>query len=155
KLKFEDVVRYELAASMDTAACGGTHRLFGLSWVHHLHLRKGGQSVGVWKDVADNTAKHVKLARQYQNSDGSFSTNFFRGSGTASDVQLRMNTSGHILEWLALALSDTEVRQAWVQDAANAVALMILEHQGEGIEGGTLYHAVHGLLEYYARVYGG
>jgi hypothetical protein len=58
-----------------------------------------------------------------------------------------------MLEWLALALSDAELRQAWVQEAANAVSLMILEHQGEGIEGGTLYHAVHGLLEYYARVY--
>jgi hypothetical protein len=153
KLRFEDVVRYELAAPMETAACGGTHRLFGLSWVHHLHLRNGGRPAGAWKDVADNTARHVELARKYRNPDGSFSTNFFRGPGTSGDLQLRMNTSGHILEWLALALSDAELRQGWVQEAANAVALMILEHQGEGIEGGTLYHAVHGLLEYYARVY--
>src|SRR5207244_13586850 len=57
------------------------------------------------------------------------------------------------LEWLALALSDADLRQPWVQDAANALALMILDQQDASIEGGSLYHATHGLLLYYARVY--
>src|SRR5438105_448502 len=52
-LTFEDVVRYEVNQPIDNAACGGTHRLFGLTWVYHLHRANGGQKVGVWRDVAD------------------------------------------------------------------------------------------------------
>jgi hypothetical protein len=153
KLHFEDLVRYELDASVEEAPCGGTHRLFGLTWAYHVHLAKGGRRVGVWQGVADKTVKYRDLARKYQNPDGSFSTNFFRGPGNAADKQLRINTTGHTLEWLALALTDAELKEAWMQEAANALALMILDLQGAPIEGGSLYHAVHGLIIYYARVY--
>ena len=78
---------------------------------------------------------------------------FFRGPGNSADKQLRINSSGHILEWLSLALSDDEIRESWVADGANAVALMILELQNSDIESGTLYHATHGLILYYARLY--
>ena len=71
---------------METAACGGTHRLFGLNWVYHLHLLHGGQTTGVWKDLADKADKYQKLARQYQNPNGSFSTDFFKGPGNASNL---------------------------------------------------------------------
>lgn len=153
KLNYEDLIRYELDASVEDAACGGTHRLFGLTWCYHLHLRKGGQTEGVWKEVADKTVKYRDLAKKYQNADGSFSTDFFRGPGNSSDKTLRINTTGHTLEWLALALPEAELREPWVENAANALALMILDLQGSPIEGGSLYHAVHGLLIYYARVY--
>jgi hypothetical protein len=153
KLHLEDLVRYELDASVEDAPCGGTHRLFGLTWVYYLHLRKGGPKTGVWQEVADKTIKYRDLARKYQNRDGSFSTNFFREPGNAADKQLRINTSGHIFEWLSLALSEAELKESWMQDAANALALMILELQDSPIEGGTLYHAVHGLLIYHTRLY--
>jgi hypothetical protein len=65
-----------------------------------------------------------------------------------------MNTTGHIFEWLSLALSDDELKAPWVRDAANALALMFLDIQDKPMEGGTMYHAVHGLLIYSSRVYG-
>jgi hypothetical protein len=154
KLHFEDVVRYELDASMDNAACGGTHRLFGLSWVYHLHLRRGGQKTGIWKEVAERTANHKRIARQLQNADGTFSSNFFRGPGITKDVQQRLNSTGHIFEWLALALTDEELNEEWVRSAAHALAMIFLEIQNQPMEGGTLYHAIHGVFMYYARVYG-
>jgi hypothetical protein len=153
ELNYEDLVRYELNASVEDAACGGTHRLFGLTWASYLHQRQGGQMTGLWKEVDDKLARYKQLARDNQNPDGSFSTNFFRGPGNASDMSLRINSTGHTLEWLALALTDEELKERWVQDAANALSLMILDIQGSAMEGGTLYHAVHGLLMYYSRVY--
>jgi hypothetical protein len=153
KLRFEDVVRYELDATIGEAACGGTHRLSGLTYVYLLHLEKGGKTEGVWKEVADKIAKYRDLAKKYQNADGSFSTDFFNGPGNVEDKQRRIYTTGHTLEWLSLALSDAELKEQWMQDAASALSLMILELQGQPIEGGSLYHAVHGLLMYYARVY--
>jgi hypothetical protein len=154
RLTLEDLVRYEADASVEQAPCGGTHRLFGLTWVYHMHLQRGGKKDGVWQGIADRTAKYRDLARKYQNPDGAFSTAYFRGPGNAADKQGRISTTGHILEWLALALTDEELREQWVQDAANALALMILELQDMPIDGGALYHAVHGLQIYHARVYG-
>lgn len=153
RLRLEDLVRYELDQPMDTAACGGTHRLFGLSWVYHLHRRRGGPAEGVWREVAERTARYRELAQRYQNPDGSFSTSFFRSPGNAADGQLRINTTGHILEWLALSLSDDELREPWVENAASALALLILDQRDAAVEGGSLYHAVHGLLLYRARAY--
>ena len=152
-LRFENLVRYELDATITEAACGGTHRLSGLNHVYHLHLRKGGKTEGIWREVADKTARYRDMARKYQNADGSFSTDFFNGPGNVEDKQRRIYTTGHTFEWLSLALSEAELKERWVQDAANALALMLLEEQNQPLEGGSLYHAVHGLLMYYARVY--
>jgi hypothetical protein len=156
KLHFEDLVRYELNESIEgeKVACGGTHRLFGLSWVYHLHRLKGGAKAGVWQQLAEKTAKYQKLAHEYQNKDGSFSTEYFRGRGNARNDQLRISTTGHILEWLALSLSDEELRQPWVQEAVSALSMMILGNRDESIESGALYHAAHGLILYHTRVFG-
>lgn len=154
KVTFEDMVRYEVNAPVEDAACGGTHRLFGLTWAYHLHLRNGGKTEGVWKDVAERTRKYIDLAKKYQNPDGMFSTNYFREKGDAWDKEARISTTGHILEWLALALSDEEIKEKWVERAAAALSHTIRDLQNQSVSGGSLYHAVHGLQIYYARRYG-
>jgi len=154
EVRFEDFLRAELDKDVDKAACGGTHLLFGLTWAYHLHLRQGGQTVGVWKDVADRIALYVQRARQQQNADGSFSTAYFRERGNEQDGDLRIGTTGHIFEWLSLALSDEELKRDWMQSAASALALMFLENRAKGIDGGSMYHAVHGLIIYSSRVSG-
>jgi hypothetical protein len=154
KLRFEDVVRYELNQSVEEAACGGTHRLFGLTWAYHQHRQRGGEKTGVWNDVAVKIEKYKKLARKYQNGDGSFSTRYLAGPANVQDPQVRIGTTGHVLEWLALALTDEELREPWVQDAASALSLMILDSSGRPIDGGSLYHAAHGLHIYHARMFG-
>jgi hypothetical protein len=153
-VRFEQLLRHELDAPLDDAACGGTHRLFGLSWVYHLHLQRGGKTEGIWKEVADRLADCKRKAREMQNGDGSFSTNWFRGRGYNTDMQARLSTTGHIFEWLALACTDEELDEPWMRNAANCLALMFFDVQRVPMEGGTLYHATHGLLIYYARVYG-
>ena len=58
------------------------------------------------------------------------------------------------LEWLALYLPDKELREPWVEDAAAALARLILVSADNAIEGGALYHAAHGLHLYHDRVFG-
>ncbi|HMP59516.1 MAG TPA: hypothetical protein PKD86_09205, partial [Gemmatales bacterium] len=135
-------------------ACGGTHRLFGLSWAWHVHRQRGGARTGVWAQVADQTAHWKQTAKRLQNPDGSFSTNWFVGRSSESDRGLRLTTTGHTLEWLALALSDEELREPWVEESVRYLANLILDMRNEAVEGGTLYHAIHGLIIYYARVWG-
>jgi hypothetical protein len=153
KLTYEDMIRYELDASVEQAACGGTHRLFGLTWAYHQHLMNGGETVGVWKEIAEKTAKYRDLAKKFQNPDGTLSTNHFRGAGNAPEKATIISTAGHMVEWLALALTDAELKEKWMQDAAGALAQAILDVGDTPQEGGALYHAAHGLLLYHARVY--
>jgi hypothetical protein len=154
KLRFDDVVRYEVDQPTDTAACGGTHRMFGLTWAYHLHLKSGGKKDGVWKDVEAKIANYKELARKLQNKDGAFSTDYFKGEGKKPDLELRISTTGHTVEWLALAMTDDELKSPWMQDAVNTLVLMMLEMGDRSIDGGALYHAAHGLHLYHDRVFG-
>src|SRR3989442_1721992 len=125
ELSFEDIVRYEVNEPILSAACGGTHRLFGLTWAYHLHRAKGGAKTGVWKEVADKIDKYKKIAKEYQNDDFSFSTEYFKPwKGDVDDLQLKIGTTGHILEWLSLAMTDEELSAGWVEDAANKLTQM-------------------------------
>jgi hypothetical protein len=151
QLSLEDIVRYELNQPIDKAACGGTHRLFGLTWALHLHLAGGGKLDGVWAEVAAKINEYKGKALTYQNEDGSFSTPYLAGQGKARDPQQRLNTTGHVLEWLALAMTDEELRLPRVQEAASALAAMILT--SDSLDGGSLYHATHGLHIYRTRVF--
>jgi hypothetical protein len=155
KLRLEDLVDEEVNASITQAACGGTHRLFGLAWAYHLHLRRGGKVEGVWKKVADKLDEYKELTKKLRNPDGSFSTRFYEGKEDDPHSGKRINTTGHMLEWLSLAMTEEELRAGWVQDAVSALTKMIFESQNIPVPGGGLYHAAHGLLLYYARVYDG
>lgn len=148
-----DLVRSEVQANVENAACGGTHRLEGLTWVLHTHLRRGGKKEGLWKEVENHLVKYQKLSREWQNPDGTFSTGYYKSAGNDPDVQRRIGTTGHILEFLSMSLPDEELKAQWVQDAAGRLALLFLENQSLPIESGALYHSVHGLVLYYARVF--
>lgn len=149
-LTFEDVVRYELNEPINSAACGGTHRLFGLTWAYHLYLQQGGKTEGIWKEVADKLELYKKKARQFQNKDGGFSTNYVSEPGAGRSI----GTTGHVLEWLALAMTDEELKEPWVEDSANALVQMIFDKRKQTVETGELYHAAHGLHIYYNRMFG-
>jgi hypothetical protein len=155
KISVEDMVHYELNQPIaDSPVCGGTHRLFGITWVYHLHRKQGGKKEGVWKEAADTIADYIARARRYQNRDGFFSTSYLKEPGDVPDSQLRLASTGHVLEWLSLALTDQELRQLWVEKAADALAVMILENSNNPLDGGALYHAAHGLHLYRARLWG-
>jgi hypothetical protein len=150
-VRFEDLVRNELDQEVEHAACGGVHRLFGLAWVHQLHLSSGGEDVGVWQEIPEKMSAYERRARAWQNPDGSFSTLSFRGVGNDPDLQVRISTTGHVFEWLALCLTDEELRQSWVSNAAGALSEMIITSREVSIDAGALYHALHGLRMYAAR----
>lgn len=157
KLHFTDLVRYELNQPINDlrrAACGGTHRLFGLTWAYFIHRRKGGRNAGVWKQVAATIRAYHKRAREMQNPDGTFSTKYFFERANSRDLVQRIGSTGHIFEWLALSLPDRELTAPWVEDAANALCKLILDNRADNLESGALYHAAHGLRMYYQRRFG-
>jgi hypothetical protein len=150
KMTLEDVVRYELNEPVDeTAACGGTHRLFGFTWAYHLHRKNGGKREGVWKNAADKIEAFKQHAKESQNSEYCW-TKYVSGRGEGEDLA----STGHVIEWLALALTDDELKQGWVEEAVNALAMSIIRGRDERMDGGAFYHAAHGLHIYYNRRWG-
>jgi hypothetical protein len=155
ELSLEDIVRYEIAEPINpTTTCGGTHRLFDLAWVYFRHRERGGKKEGVWKDAVDYLDKYKKLAKEYQNKDGTFSTKYVAEPGNDADPELRVNTTGHVLEWLALYLSDAELREPWVLYAVDELCKLLLQNANRTFDGGSYYHAAHALEIYRTRVFG-
>jgi hypothetical protein len=103
-------VREELEQPIRGAACGGTHRLSGLSLVVKTRQRRGEPIDGEYQRAADFVKKYQMYAFRLQNRDGSLSTSWFSGSGDDDDINRRIKTTGHILEWLCYSLSDEQLR---------------------------------------------
>ena len=115
------IVRMEAAQPLGYSACGGTHRMYGLTVMLNRYLAEGGKlddsADEAWLMAHDKIRDTVEAAREYQQPDGSFSTNFFERPSTAAEVEKRMASTGHILEFLMVALDDSEVEEPWVKRA--------------------------------------
>ena len=150
----ERLVREELAQSVTGAACGGTHRMTGFSYA----VRKA-QASGkpLWGDFA-RAEKFVRDYHRYtwtlQNADGSFSTNYFRSRASSSDTARRLETTGHVLEWLAYSLSDDELKQSRCVAAAEYLADLLLAEPNRDWHMGGLGHGLHALVIYEGRAFG-
>jgi hypothetical protein len=157
-IRFEDMLEYEIKADINMAACGGTHRLFGVAWAYHRHMahckKNNKQPTEVWTRAKAYLDKYKSLSKDWQSSDGVFSTAHYREREYQPELEPRLAASGHILEWLAQYVTDEEIREPWMEDAARAVAQIILDSDRLSVASGSLYHAAHGLATYHTRRYG-
>jgi hypothetical protein len=147
------VIREELAQPIRGAACGGTHRLSSLSLTVKARLRRGEPLDGEYARAAEFVQKYHKYAFRLQNRDGSLSTAWFRGRGDDSDINRRIKTTGHILEWLCYSLSDEELRQPQTIAAVNYLSNLMYTKYDTEWEVGPMCHAIHALLVYDERVF--
>ena len=148
----EQLVRIQTDEQCNDAACGGTHGLFALTYARNTYQQKGRPLRGVWLGADQKIRRYVEVARSLQNSDGTFSTDYFRSGGHSYDFESRLETSGHTLEFLVLALPQKRLQEQWVRRAVSAIATDLIEHRRESIECAPLYHALNGLVIYRDRV---
>jgi hypothetical protein len=148
------LVEIEAGQDLNTSACGGSHRLVGLTLAVNRHLTQGGKLEGAWKLADERIQQAIATAREYQNPDGSFSANYFQRPGIAPDLAQALGTTGHTLEFLVLALDEQQVREEWVRRAAAFLASAFQRTQHVSLECGALYHAAHGLVLYRQRLFG-
>lgn len=147
----EKLVGYELNADLQSSACGGSHRLIGIAMTVNRRRQEAEQMDGIWRQAETRLREHAALVRAYQNSDGSFSTNYFARTGISADNATVLATTGHTLELLALTLTPEELRQGWVLRAVNRLCRLLEDSEGHALECGALYHAIHGLRVFYDR----
>ncbi len=151
----ERLIKEELAQPVLDACCGGTHRMTGFSYAVKKRAKRGKPMTGQWyrakKYVDDYHVYTVKL----QNPDGSFSTNWFRGRADSGDIDRKLNTTGHTLEWLVYSLPKDQLTDPRVIKAVTFLSDLMWEHRGREWEIGPKGHAVHALALYDEYVFGG
>lgn len=141
--------------SQDLAPCGGTHGMFALACACNSYQAKYGKLQGAWLAARQKLDKHIELARRMQNRDGSLSTEFFKTTGYSAQMGPRFKTSGHMLEWMMMALPPESLNEQWVRSAVMSVANDLVRWGGTGLETaetGAMYHALHALVLYRNRV---
>ena len=148
----EKLVQIETAAPVNGAACGGNHRLFALTRTRDKHLKLGGKLDGIWAQADYKIRQHVELARQLQNSDGSFSSKFYESPGVTNDLNGRFNTTGHTMEFLSIGLPDHRLNEPWVRNAVSLLSRELVQYRQRLIDCGPLYHSLNSLMIYRERL---
>ena len=152
KWSIERLVKIETAKSLQGAPCGGTHGLFALAHARNVYLRSGKPLVGVWQEAEFKIRRYIQTARMQQNSNGTLSSNYFRGREYKQNFDKRMASSGHLLEFLMMALPSQELNAPWVRRAIEATANDLMANRNTEVFCSPLYHATSALSVYLDRI---
>lgn len=148
----EELVRLELRNTIYDGPCGGTHSLFATAYARNAYLQTRQPLRGTWLEADQKIQRFIAEAKSLQNPDGSFSTHFFKGRGHSNDFNTRITSSGHMIEWLMVALPQSRISEPWVQNGIRCLAQDLIDNRHVNAECGPLYHAVDGLQIYRERM---
>jgi hypothetical protein len=156
----ERMIKEEIAEPVVTAPEGGLNRLMGLSYAVARRVKHGQPMTGQFERAEKYAADYQTFALQMQSSDGSWGPYFLAARSTSQDPISQLRTTGRVLEWLAMSLSDKRLEDARVVAAVDYVT---------GLLGGQRYqwnapslstreivsmgHALHALSTYDERVF--
>ena len=148
------LIKEELAQPIVGAACGGTHRMMGFSYSVRVREKRGEPVTGEWLRAQKYVKDYVEYTFRLQNPDGSFSTKFYEGRGNSSDIQERLRTTGHLLEWLVFTMPEDRLLDPRLLAAVKYLSQLMLRNQDEKWEVGPKGHAVRALVLFDKRVSG-
>lgn len=146
------LIREEIAQPIRGAACGGSHRLFGLSYAVNRRTRRGEPIDGEYRRAAKYVRDYHRYTFSLQNRDGSMSTNWFKGPGNRNDIDRKVQTSGHILEWLVLSLPEDQFQGPQMTRAVDFLSNALISGARRKWDIGAIGHAVHALNMYDQRL---
>ncbi|MGL4512823.1 MAG: hypothetical protein ACRCT8_07005 [Lacipirellulaceae bacterium] len=147
------LIREERTQPIRGAACGGTHRLSGLSLAYRRREARGEPIDGEYLEAAKFVSQYQTQCFRQQNSDGSLSTSWFNGPGDEDDIERRIRTTGHQLEWLVYSLPDKQLRSPQTLKTLNYLVNLLATNANQEWHLGSLGHATHALVVYDKRVF--
>lgn len=147
----EALVRVQMQSEPTKSACGGTHGLFALASAVNSYVKDQKHLRGTWLEANMRVRQYIEYARSMQNRDGSFSANYFAGPEYSSDVNKRVSTTGHTLEFIMEGLPQNRLNEQWVRNAVTRIARDLIDHKKQPLEPGGMYHAIDSLVIYRER----
>lgn len=148
----EALVQHEVRVNTPFGPCGGNHNLFVLTRARDKYLASGRPLRGPWLEADQKIKQYVEYARRMQNSDGSFSKDFYKGPGYTQDMNQRFNTTGHTMEFLSIGLPQERLQEQWVRNAVHVLSQELITHRKASVDCGPLYHSLNALKIYRDRV---
>jgi hypothetical protein len=150
----ERLVKEELKQPVIGAACGGTHRVSGFGYSLRKREKQGLPISGQWARAQKYVEDYWAYTYRLQNRDGSFSTNWFEGRQDNDNPDRKINTTGHMLEWLLVSLPDERLNDPRLTHAVQFLTDLLWEYRNHKWEIGPKGHAIHSLVLYDERVFG-
>ena len=148
----ESLLGSELEQSLTNSVCGGTHRLIGIAMALNQRRLEGQPITGVWAEADALTTAAIQLAKENQNPDGSYSVAYLHRPGWTRDLGETLGSTGHVLEFIALAAPTETLSEPWVKRSVRRLCEVLEQCSDVDLECGVLYHALHGLSEYQKRM---
>jgi hypothetical protein len=148
------LIKEEMAQPVIGATCGGTHRMMGFSYSVRKREQRGRPINGQWLRARKYVADYQEYTFKLQNSDGSFSTTFFRGRDDSGTMDRQLETTGHMLEWLVFSLDEPQLRDARVVKAVDYLTRLLMSDRDDAWEIGPKGHALRAIALYDERVFG-
>lgn len=149
----ERMVQIQTHESVLNAACGGTHGLFVLAYARNRYIATGKPLRGVWLEADQKIRRFIQEAKAVQFPDGTFSADYFQGKRQDPDFTKRLPANGHMLEWLMIALPQSDLKQEWLRRGIEALADDLYNNRKVPVDCGPLYHAVDALNLYNFRTH--
>ncbi|WP_437230754.1 hypothetical protein SH661x_002128 [Planctomicrobium sp. SH661] len=148
----ERLVRIQTASSPYNAPCGGCHSLFALAYARNAYLQKHGKLQGAWLEADQKLQQYINASQAMMNRDGSFATQFFKARGFSNDFNERIKSSGHMIEWLMVALPRKRLDEQWVRSGVQTLANDLIRNAAQPADCGPLYHSLHALVLFRQRM---
>jgi len=148
------LIHEELAQPVVEGACGGTHRMMGFSYAVRKREKSGLPFEGEWERARKFVDDYHRYTLALQNPDGSMSTNWYRGRGDSGDEERRLETTGHMVEWLAYSLPEEELTDPRFVKSMRYLTHLLWQGRNRNWKIGPKGHALHALVLYDQRVFG-
>lgn len=151
---WERMVADELLYDLNLSPCGGAHRLVGLARAWQAKERLKLPDSQVWDDARRVIQRSIREIEEMRSGDGSLSSHYLARAGSSRDLGLTLGSSGHLLEFLAVALDLEELQEPWVETAAARLCEIFEATRTVDLDCGACYHALNGLRVYRDRRFG-
>lgn len=152
-ISWEQLVDVELDYDLDASACGGAHRLVGLSRALQAKERLGLADSPTWQRAQATVEQGLQSVREHRTPTGALSSFYFVRAGSTADLSAELASSGHLLEFAAVAAPLETLSEPWLELAAARLCEVLENTRDVELDCGALYHALNGLKIYHARRY--
>ena len=148
----QKLIQEELAQPIVGAACGGTHRLMGYTFAIKQRVLQGQPLEGQYLRAAKFVNEFIDFTWKLQNPDGSFSTNWYEARGNDPKDERKVQTTGHMLEWLMFTVGDDQLQTERVEKAIDFLLKHIDDNKSHKWPIGPRGHATRALALYHKRL---
>ncbi|MFO0913598.1 MAG: hypothetical protein U0795_11625 [Pirellulales bacterium] len=149
------LIRAEISQPINGAACGGTHRLMGLSCAIYNRQQEGLPIDGQWARADKYIRDYHRYTFSLQNPDGSFSSDWFKRRANWGENDRKLQTTGHIAEWMIYSVPEDELHDQRLFRAVQLLVNLMSQNRHYDWAVGPRGHAIRALRLYHERALGG